>query len=1066
MKNLLYFVFLIFIVIPHLAQANPSEVEFTVIRLDYQTSNLKHVYYFQQTIDMAISENDDRLHHGLKVEIVPAGDFGETTIRSVLSGHTVYQATTIWDGTGEHLFPTSNFETSWGNIPLVDKEPSFYDKEDYFFEDYDYKIADSLWCNIKDLHVSFSFAQQKKYGVLAYLHYFSVGANDPTTAEWIFLLYSIPDDDVPYSKYHWISMTNNLPDTYINTAAPHSFYGDSIWIGTNQGAYFSASGGEHWQQLNFSDNRDIKVTSLITTPNPFVNCLCSVIGLGTEEPDATSHDPGGRIFRSLLDGHEWEFTHSPNLAVTALTFNPQNPITMYAGLDHENPNIGGLYRFKHNSIWEKLKYLSDEVSFSSRIHCITIDECDTNRIYIGTEHGLYFTQDNAQTWEQVLPSFCIVSIIITYEGSERLMFAATRGMSRSDGIYLSKDYGKTWDVVSWKTNIVSLASKRIFFSSSAVNCFKYYLAVYHEGVFESNDNCFTWEPINTDLHEKKITCLAVHPNKYRQLYLGTEEGIFKFVPYSPAIDLSIADHDLAYWPPTPKDGELVEIYATVHNTSPYHLFNVNVSFADNADGMLTVIVPIDTLTIPYLLPFSEYTLRAEWYPQGQQGENLIYVHVDPQNVINETDESNNMATIQICLEEPPYERKWQNITYNLPNTWINDIAANPFVRGNIYAATNGGAFNTNLSDEYWHRFKFAEQNEVKVKAVVAEMHPYLDWTVPVIWLGTEEYSDIPEDRLGKVFLSEDGGENWWNKNFPKIAVSAMEAPVFQSLTPYVASYNPFYYLDDYFILQDTTWVGFDLTTSDSNVNRINCFAFDALDYPAATYIGTERGLYIVNRPDAAIRRSLENLDVVSLFVPFGFRNKMVYAATRGESYCDGLYRSVDGGITFEKISDFKNIVSLAGYHQNYTTETAAPHLYLAVYGKGMFESRNGGYSWIDITKNLTDKRFTCLTIDRTHPEIAYLGTENGIYYYDDPPVNTDIVKSENNSPSLFRLLQNYPNPFNHSTVITYFIPDDAKASLTEIKIFNAIGQEVKSLKRMDQHNGERQFLWDGTNKKN
>ena len=1043
-------------------QEDRAEVEFTVIRLDYQDFGVKFIYNFTQSVDMSSFEDNTTQYHGLDVNIVAAMDFGGTTMTGKLTGQIVYEATTVWNGIGEHIFPTREFEKSPGAIQLINSDFTYYDIANYFFTDDDYKLVEHAWEAVKRLKVSFSFAENLEYGVLAYLHYFSVGLNDPTTAEWIFVLYSLPDDITPYLRHHWISINNNLPTAYINSIAPHSFFGDSVWVGTNEGAFFSDSGGEDWRQVKFGDNHNVKVSTLETIPNPFVDCLCSVVGLGTEEPETGSTDSRGRIFRSMLEGFDWEFTKSPNLAVTALAFNRWNPYTMYAGLFHENTNEGGLYRLKKDSGWDKINYLTADVSYSSVINCITIDLKDTNKVYIGTERGIYYTDNNAQNWHYVMESFDIASIIISYFENQRVIYAATTGRSKSDGIYKSTDGGKSWEVIHWETNIKSLVQLENQFYPSANCCQFFYMAVYDQGVFESYNGCHSWRPINNGLTEKRVTDLAIHPSKHQQLYLGTVDGIFKYVPFYPEIDIAISDEDLAYWPPTPQDGELVEIYATVHNNSPYYLFNVEVSFVDNSDGMLTVIVPIDTLVIPYMLPNSEYTLRVEWYPKGQAGDNIIYVNVDPQNKIRELIENNNLASINIYLEEPPFKRKWQNITKNLPDTRINDIAGNPFIRGHIYTGTNGGAFSTSLNEYCWHQLKFETPADVKVTQISAEMHPYLDWTVPVLWLGTEEYNDIPEDRLGRVLLSEDGGEKWRNTNFPKIAVSAIGVSQINSLTAFAASFNPFYYKDDYYILSDSTWLGFDLTPGDTIANRINCFAFDGSD-GQVTYIGAQNGLYIVNSNDVTSwHRTLENLNIVSIIVPQGFRCHMVYAATRGESYCDGFYKSVDGGKSFEKIGNFKNIVSVAATSDNIATETAAPHFYMAIYNKGVFESRNGGFSWEDITNNLVDKKITCLSVDRIDPEIAYLGTENGIYYYDDPPTEVNTGEDITENPKNFRLHQNYPNPFNNSTVIVYNIPDFVASTHTEIKIYNALGQEVKSFTYENLQPGLHQLLWNGT----
>ena len=61
-------------------------------------------------------------------------------------------------------------------------------------------------------------------------------------------------------------------------------------------------------------------------------------------------------------------------------------------------------------------------------------------------------------------------------------------------------------------------------------------------------------------------------------------------------------------------------------------------------------------------------------------------------------------------------------------------------------------------------------------------------------------------------------------------------------------------------------------------------------------------------------------------------------------------------------------------------------------------------------------------------------------------------------PKEFDLRQNYPNPFNPTTIIEYALP---KASEVKIRIYNILGQKVRSLVDEHQDAGYKRIQWDG-----
>lgn len=83
-----------------------------------------------------------------------------------------------------------------------------------------------------------------------------------------------------------------------------------------------------------------------------------------------------------------------------------------------------------------------------------------------------------------------------------------------------------------------------------------------------------------------------------------------------------------------------------------------------------------------------------------------------------------------------------------------------------------------------------------------------------------------------------------------------------------------------------------------------------------------------------------------------------------------------------------------------------------------------------------------------------------------PRKNDDLVgyqptgiETENNLPEQYSLNQNYPNPFNPATTISFSLP---KAGNITLKIFNVLGQEVKTLINQYQNAGNYKVSFDAS----
>jgi len=77
-----------------------------------------------------------------------------------------------------------------------------------------------------------------------------------------------------------------------------------------------------------------------------------------------------------------------------------------------------------------------------------------------------------------------------------------------------------------------------------------------------------------------------------------------------------------------------------------------------------------------------------------------------------------------------------------------------------------------------------------------------------------------------------------------------------------------------------------------------------------------------------------------------------------------------------------------------------------------------------------------------------------------PCTSTEVVGNEIKTPISYKLEHNYPNPFNPLTKIVYQIPKDG---FVTIKLYDGIGQEVKTLVNEQKTIGSYELSVDGSN---
>lgn len=253
----------------------------------------------------------------------------------------------------------------------------------------------------------------------------------------------------------------------------------------------------------------------------------------------------GGVWRTIDGGQNWLpiFDEQAYLAIADITFDPNNPNTIYVGTGDPNisgyPAIGdGIWRSTDGGdSWENIGP-GDDFTIVSHVR---VKPDDSNTLFVGTmglpfvrnsDRGLYRSQDGGQTWEQslfVADSAGIIDIVIHPERPEVIYVSSwnrirTNQISLATGldakIWRSSDSGDTWEQLT--AGLPTEEMSRIGLAvapSNAEHLYAVYTAANYQlaEVYESNDGGDNWAPVLDTLSEFELS-----PDVYRSFgwYFG------------------------------------------------------------------------------------------------------------------------------------------------------------------------------------------------------------------------------------------------------------------------------------------------------------------------------------------------------------------------------------------------------------------------------------------------------------------------------------------------------------------------------------------------------------------
>ncbi len=230
------------------------------------------------------------------------------------------------------------------------------------------------------------------------------------------------------------------------------------------------------------------------------------------------------VYKSRDDGMTWErFPSFSARRVTTLAIDPLLPATIYAGTMgdavYKSPD-GGQHWLPHNV------GLKEHVSF---VNQFVFHPALSEKIYIATTVGAFYTKDAGREWEERMNGMKEVHIVTSMAINPKnptILYGGTTG-----GIYRSDD-GAT----SWKRINNGLIPERELMTSMAlgVNVIEIdrmnpniVYAGTTKGLFRTVNQGEQWERIGQSLSDPFISSILLHPTEPSQLYAGGPKGVWK-----------------------------------------------------------------------------------------------------------------------------------------------------------------------------------------------------------------------------------------------------------------------------------------------------------------------------------------------------------------------------------------------------------------------------------------------------------------------------------------------------------------------------------------------------------
>jgi len=194
------------------------------------------------------------------------------------------------------------------------------------------------------------------------------------------------------------------------------------------------------------------------------------------------------------------------------------------------------------------------------VYSLAIHPANSNKIYLATEHGVYKSEDKANTWKASnyrLYNINLSTVVVDPKRPEIIFLGGDGGVFKSingggewqeknigltnplvkvlaidqndtnklyagcfgsGGLFITRNGGDSWEGVKEPLSDVQI-------TSIALDK-KIYIGTWGKGVYKSEDNGLSFQPVNAGLTNLNIRAITIPTTGTETVYVATEDGVF------------------------------------------------------------------------------------------------------------------------------------------------------------------------------------------------------------------------------------------------------------------------------------------------------------------------------------------------------------------------------------------------------------------------------------------------------------------------------------------------------------------------------------------------------------